>query len=38
MFQSIRGHRVTRLLLAALTSGALVALSVDQVFAGWRLP
>lgn len=38
MFQRIRGHRVTRLLIATVASGALVALSVGQVFAGWRHP
>jgi hypothetical protein len=35
MFENVKSHRVARLLLAMVTSGALVALSVGEVFAGW---
>jgi hypothetical protein len=38
MFHSITGHRMTRLLVASLASGALVALSVGQVFACYGHP
>jgi hypothetical protein len=38
MLRSISTSRVRRLLMAALASGALVALSVGQVFAGWNKP
>jgi hypothetical protein len=35
MFQSIKGYRMARLLVATVSAGALFALSVGQVFAGW---
>ena len=38
MFHGIRGNRRARILVATLTSVALVALSVGQVFAGWTHP
>ena len=38
MFKRIKADRVARLLVATLTSGALVALSVSQVFAGAYRP
>jgi hypothetical protein len=38
MLQSVKAHRVTRLLVAAITSGALAALGASQVFAHIRQP
>ena len=38
MLRSISASRIRRLLMAVLASGALVALSVGQVFAGWNHP
>jgi hypothetical protein len=38
MFHSIRAYRLTRIFVATVTSGAILALSVSQVFAGWRIP
>jgi hypothetical protein len=38
MFHSIRAHRLTRLFVATMLSGAILALSAGPVLAGWRLP
>jgi hypothetical protein len=38
MLRSISTNRARRLLMAVLASGALIALSVGQVFAGWNKP
>lgn len=38
MFQRIKANRLARLLVATLTSVALVAISVSQVFAGAYRP
>jgi hypothetical protein len=35
MFENVKSHRVARLLAAVVTSGALLALAVGEVFAGW---
>jgi hypothetical protein len=38
MFHSIRAHRLTRLFVATMFSGAILALSAGPVFAGYRIP
>lgn len=38
MFQHVKSNRVARLLVATVLSGALVALSVSQAFAGMYRP